>query len=180
MTLNLIDPNTGQPMASEDAPLAVVTVKARERIFDVPVIAYPASASFGGDIEFLGYDLQGDAVAAKGVLHLTLYWKTLRPTDIPYTVFTHLLDGEGKVRGQRDGVPVDGTRPTTGWAVGEIIVDRYEISVDGDTPEGTCQIEIGLYDPESGDRMPAFDAEGQRLEHDRVLLPHAIQIIPGA
>jgi len=180
LTVNLIDPSTGQRLALEDAHLAVVTVKARERLFDVPVIAYPVPASFGGDIELLGYDLQEESVAPKGVLHLTLYWKTLGPTDIPYTVFTHLLDGEGKVRGQRDSVPVDGTRPTTGWAVGEIIVDRYEISVDGDTPEGTCQIEIGLYNPESGDRMPAFDAEGQRLEYDRVLLPHAIQVIPGA
>lgn len=179
LMVNLIDPSTGQRLTAEDAHLSDITVKARERLFEVPSIMYPCTASFGDDIEFLGYDLQPDTVAPKGTLHLTLYWRTLRPTDIPYTVFTHLLDGESKVRGQRDSVPVDGTRPTTSWAIGEIIVDRYEIPVDADTPDGTCQIEIGLYDPATGDRLLAFGEEGERLEHDRVLLPHPIRVTLG-
>jgi len=180
LMVNLVDPDTGRPLEQDDVHVADVTVRARERLFDVPAIMHPGEARFGDDIEFLGFDLTEQTVASGDTIHLTIYWRALRPTSIPYTVFTHLLDEESKLVGQRDGVPVAGTRPTTGWAVGEVIIDEYDIVVDRDASQGHCLIEIGLYDPSTADRMFAFDGEGQRLPHDRVLLPISVEVIVAA
>jgi hypothetical protein len=87
-----------------------------------------------------------------------------------YTVFTHLTDKEGRIWGQRDNFPAGGARPTSGWLIGEIVVDEYDIPVRGDAPPGDYNIEIGMYDLISGERLTAFDAEGERLVDDRVIL----------
>ena len=59
-------------------------------------------------------------------------------------------------------------------------MDPHEIVVDRDAPRGSYVVEIGFYDPVTGDRMPALDEEGRPLEHDRVLLPKSIEVIAGA
>jgi hypothetical protein len=180
LMVNLVETGTGQRLAPQDVRVADITVRARERLFEIPEMMYAGRAAFGDDIEFLGFDLREESVSTGGSFDLVLYWRALRPTSIPYTVFTHLLDEEGKLRGQHDGVPGEGMRPTTGWAVGEIVADPHEIVVDRDAPQGSYVVEIGFYDPVTGDRMPALDEEGQPLEHDRVLLPNSIEVIAGA
>jgi hypothetical protein len=74
-------------------------------------------------------------------------------------VFTHLLDGENVIQGQLDSVPLNGEAPTTSWIEGEVIIDRYEIPVDGQVPAGGYVIEVGMYDPRSGERLPVHDAQ---------------------
>jgi len=96
--------------------------------------------------------------------------------DTSYKVFSHLLDSEGCIWGQRDSVPRKGNYPTTGWLPGEVIVDKYEIPVQSDAPSGEYRIEIGMYDLETMARLPAFDGEGRRLAEDRVLLEPTIVV----
>ena len=109
------------------------------------------------------------ASAPGETLRLTLYWRALATMDTSYTVFTHLLDGANQVRGQQDNVPVNGTYPTTLWAPGEVIVDRYAITVDADAAPGRHAIEVGLYVAETGQRLPLLDAGGQ-VVGDRILV----------
>ena len=80
-----------------------------------------------------------------------------------YTVFTHLLDASEKVRGQHDGIPVGGNSPTTSWADGEVIKDVHDIVLSADSPPGDYAIEIGLYDANTGERLPVADAKGQAM-----------------
>ena len=61
-------------------------------------------------------------------------------------------------------------RPTTGWLPGEVLEDPYRIPVPSDAPPGAYQIEIGMYDPDTLERLPARDADGNRLAQDRILL----------
>ncbi len=121
-------------------------------------------------VRLLGYGLSADTLYSGESLHLTLYWRALAKTQKDYTVFTHLMDEEGRIWGQKDNFPAGGTRPTSGWLVGEIVVDEYDIPVRGDAPPGEYTIEIGMYDLVSGERLTAFDAEGERLADDRVIL----------
>jgi hypothetical protein len=81
--------------------------------------------------------------------------------SISYTVFIHLLDGEGNIFGQRDSVPGDGALPTTSWEEEEIIADGYEIEVATHAPLGRYSVGLGMYDASTGVRLPVLDAEGQ-------------------
>jgi hypothetical protein len=95
--------------------------------------------------------------------------------DKSYTVFTHLLDSDSRIRGQIDSVPGNGTLPTTSWVAGEIITDRYEIAVHSDAQPGRYVLEIGFYDADTGQRLSVVNQEGQRLD-DKVLLPTEITL----
>ena len=148
-----------------------------ERVFDVPKeIQYPMYITLSDKITFLGYNLMETEAKPGGTLHLTLYWRARKRMDISYKVFTHLLGSEECIWGQRDSVPCDGNYPTTGWLPGEVIVDEYEIPVKSDAPSGEYRIEIGMYDLETMDRLPALDGEGKRLPKDRVLLEPTIVV----
>ncbi len=73
-----------------------------------------------------------------------------------------------QIRGQQDNPPVAGTYPTTLWVPGEVVVDRYDITIRGDTPPGMHVIEVGLYDPANMQRLPVLDPSGAL--GDRILL----------
>jgi uncharacterized membrane protein len=140
-----------------------------KRIFAPPAMQHGVHADLNHQVRLLGYDLSPRRTQAGSTVHLTLYWQTLARMDESYTVFTHLLDGENHVWGQKDNIPCDGTCPTTGWVEGEVIVDGYNIGVRPDAPPGEYVIEVGMYEAETGQRLPVLD-EGGKIQDDRVLL----------
>jgi len=85
-------------------------------------------------------------------------------------VFTHLLDADGRFIGGHDSPPVEGTRPTTGWVVGEYIVDVHALAPDNAAYRGPARIEIGLYDPQTGARVPLVNGA------DHLVLPAEITV----
>ena len=133
--------------------LGVVTVPATDRVFDVPPISHPLTATLGGQVELLGYDLSAETIARGDTLTLTLYWRALVEMDESYTVFTHLLAPDGSITGQRDNSPVGGTYPTNLWLAGEVITDVYEIPVRADAAPGAHRLEVGMYVAETGARL---------------------------
>ncbi len=151
------------------ASLGQLEVTGRPRLFVLPDVQYPLEARLGHAIQFLGYDLDAYEFRPGETIHLTLYWRTLAEMKTSYTVFTHLLDSEDRVWGQKDGIPAQGEAPTTSWVEGEIIRDDYEIAVDPQVPPGEYTIEIGMYDAGTGQRLAIFDPQGA-LQGDRILL----------
>lgn len=159
----------GEAGGPSQTTLATITVQGRPRLFEVPEIGHPQVAHLGDEIRLLGYDLAEKEVPAGQVLHLTLYWQALTESNQSYHVFTHLLDGKARIWGQKDSPPGGGALPTTGWVVGEVIVDDYQIGVDPDAPAGEYRLEIGMYQPATGTRLPTSDQAGRPLG-DYVLL----------
>jgi hypothetical protein len=94
---------------------------------------------------------------------LTLYWQTSTPLDTSYTVFVHSLNTQGELIGQADGPPAANHYPTSAWDPGEVVQDSRSV------PAGDRYL-VGLYNPASGERLPAFAADGARLANDAVLL----------
>ena len=173
--INLARPESSCPagecyLLADPISLGPVQVVARARSFEVPTIPHPLNLQLADQITLLGYDLPDGRVKPGKPLPITLYWQAQGPIDVAYTVFTHLLGPEERVVAQKDNVPQDGAAPTTGWLPGEVIVDEYQIPVPSDFPPGPFQIEVGMYDPVAGERLPMYGAEGDRLPHDRVLL----------
>ena len=86
-----------------------------------------------------------------------------------YVVFAHVLDHQNLIWAQQDHPPGDETDPTSGWTPGEYIVDHYNLAIKPDAPPGDYQVEIGMYDPRSGVRLPVLDRTSA-VSGDRVVL----------
>jgi hypothetical protein len=182
---SLVDPE-GEPLLVRCHPwtfwarnhlnLTAVRVSERERSYQLPPIEHAMRADLGDQVEFHGYILESVQVEPGGLIRLTLYWRARQRMTVNYTVFTHLLGEDGGIWGQRDNIPVEGTYPTTGWVDGEVITDEYEIAIKPEAPSGDYQIEVGMYDAATGQRLPVFDEGGTRLPGDRILLDQVITV----
>ena len=156
-------------------------------ILDYPLPAraaqHPLHLNLGDQIELLGYDLSADQVGPGATFELTFYWHALTELEKDYSVFTHLLGESYNLAsgdflwGQKDGMPLDGTYPTSRWLENEVVVDGYAISVQPDAPPGLYRIEVGMYLLETGQRLPVFDDRGQRMSEDKVLLEQTIEVV---
>jgi len=84
-----------------------------------------------------------------------LEWRAEGTGEKSYHVFVHLVDGEGQLVRQSDGVPGVWRRPTTGWVAGEYVLDEHRLDVAG-LPAGEYSVVVGLYEP-GGARLRASD-----------------------
>jgi hypothetical protein len=115
---------------------------------------YLADADFGGLISLVGYDLASDP---PGVV---FYWQAHAAMSEEYTLFVHLVDGEGQLVAQADGPPLQGNYPTSWWSPGEVIVDPRVIP--GVAP-GTYHLLVGWYRLVDGSRLPLADGSGDSV-----------------
>jgi hypothetical protein len=84
-----------------------------------------------------------------------------------YTVFVHLVDRNGAVRGQHDSPPMDGTYPTTLWQPGEFVTDAHLLTLPADLPPGDYVLEVGLYRVETGTRLEVA-GDGDKVMLDKI------------
>jgi hypothetical protein len=121
-------------------------------------------ARLGDQIELVGHDLRVRSWWHPGeIIPLTLFWQTQGTIGEDYNIFVHLVDADGQPVVQNDSAPVGGTRPTSTWQPGELIVDRYGLLLSRDIPPGDYELRVGMYLPATGERLPIFDADGQEL-----------------
>jgi hypothetical protein len=92
---------------------------------------------------------------------LTLRWQTSAPITVSYRSFVHVLDDQGNLVAQSDGVP--GGRETTTWSIGETIDDTHLLSLPDDVKPGPYQIVAGMYDAQTGARLRLMGQDSVRL-----------------
>ena len=173
LRLTLVD-SAGEEVG---ARMKLATVQIDGHHFEPPSISHTQAARIGDSIGLLGFDAEPTRVRPGDAITLTLYWGTDESVAESYTVFTHLLDPGGSLRGQKDGLPLSGRYPTDRWRPDETVVDQYVIEVAQDAPEGDYRIEVGMYDSSRGARrIPLFDADGARLPDDRMMLNVGIRV----
>ncbi|MDM8526924.1 glycosyltransferase family 39 protein [Anaerolineales bacterium HSG24] len=174
LMVSLLDPETGQTVG-QDVSLAQVTVQAVERNYDLPQDVSPISAYLNDEIELVGFELENDAISAKENFGLTLYWRGHRPAEANYTVFIHVVGPDQSMRGQWDSLPVQGTSSTSGWLPGEVIVDHYDIPMSKNVPAWKYDIFVGMYDANTGQRLPMYSAESS-ISDNRVWLSQILVV----
>ena len=137
-----------------------------------PPISSPLSVQFGQVARLIGFDLPQQTVATADAVPLTLYWESLADgAETSYAVFAHVLAGDGRLIGQHDGIPVRGTRPTTGWVAGEYLIDPHPMTFRQPDYVGEAVIEVGVYDPGTGARLATPEGE------NRFILPVTLQVM---
>ncbi len=139
-----------------------------------PRPSYQERSVLGGKIEFLGYDLSTTELQAGEALEVRLYWRAKAKVERDYTVFMHLLDEGGQVRGQKDSPPVEGAYPTTSWRTGQVVEDRRVIPLT--VAPGRYRLAAGMYDLTTLERLEAADGAGERWPDDQIILSREIAI----
>ncbi|MEM7344432.1 MAG: hypothetical protein AAF485_09315 [Chloroflexota bacterium] len=139
-------------------------------------------ATFGPNqaIELLGFRFDDPMLSSPQALpieiepstdesRLILYWQTTEPLPVDATIFIHLRAADDFVRSQADGPPVSGHFPTTLWETQTVIQDIHPLPLDASVPPD--HLAIGLYDPTTGKRFPAFASAQNRLVDDALIIP---------
>jgi 4-amino-4-deoxy-L-arabinose transferase-like glycosyltransferase len=134
-------------------------------------------ASLAEQIELVGYDLPPGPWQPGDILPLSLFWRVQAAVADDYTVFVHLLSGDGQIAAQSDSVPAGATRLTSSWPDGELVVDHHGLLLPDDLPAGEYQLIVGMYLPATGDRLvvvgeiSGVPADGIPLDGVKVTLP---------
>jgi hypothetical protein len=96
-----------------------------------------------------------EAAISGQILPVEFRWLPIESPGADYNLFLQLLDGDGKLVAQHDGPPNGGYTLTSAWSPGQEIIDRHGLALPSDLPAGTYQLIAGLYDPNTGQRVPA-------------------------
>jgi len=146
----------------------------------------PLNVSLAGQVRLIGYDLRpltcatedNPAAGPACQLGLVLYWQADQPLAISYKVFVHLIGPDHHLWAQRDQLPDAGAYDTRRWAPGEVVADRVQLDLPPAMPAGSYDLAIGLYQPDTSQRLPVVDRAGQPVD-DKIALAGVVRLPPG-
>jgi len=121
---------------------------------------YPLHITWGDRLLLRGYDISTARLQAGERLELALHWQALAPMNVRYRAFVH-VEGD-RIWGQHDDDPVCRLR-TDEWRPPQAGVGQFRVSLDPNTPPGRYPVLVGVYDPETGERLEARDEHGRSL-----------------
>ncbi len=133
---------------------------------ELPAVATPVNLSFGDEIRLLGIE----TAHKDDTLALTFYWQGMQRMTADYKLFVHLFDAEtGAMAAQYDAMPREWSYPTSYWPPGKLIDDNVLLALD-EVENGRYHLAVGLYNPQTGERLPVTDATGQPIPDNRPIL----------
>ena len=140
---------------------------------------------FANGLDLIGYCWESaPADVSDGEAVLIAVWRATHALDLPrmpvvanppppgvysgprLSVFAHLLAADETVLAIDDGLWVD---PLT-LRPGDMFIQVHRFGVAADAPEGSHALEIGLYDPKTGERLARVDGAADEAD-DRIVLP---------
>ncbi len=145
-----------------------VQVTAPERRWQVPASLRAVEVAFADQVRLAGVRAAPMALAPGETLDVQLAWEALRAMETAYRVFVHLLDSDGQIVTQNDGEPADWMRPTTGWAVGEVVVEGRPLALPAAAPAGIYRVRVGIYAPDGQRLLTASGEDGVVVAEVRV------------
>jgi len=153
-----------------DDERAIVDLAAVRAQLQPSVDVQLAGITLGEALSLPGYAVRPASLKAGETVSVTLWWQTRVRMDRDYTAFVHILRPEGQVLAQEDRLLQSGVRPTSKWRINELARDEYELSLPADAEPGQYYVAAGVYFWETGERLAAWDAEGQRIPNDTIIL----------
>ncbi len=162
------------PFAAQSTDLSEIIV-APQRLSDLtanPDMARAlnladADVRFGDELALVGYEI----VPSDEETIVDLLWAVEKTPATAYKTFLHLVDADGRIAAQQDSCLGGATQdaacsPMTGWSAGDVIRQRLRLPL----AQGEGQFYVGLYHPETEERLPLSAGE-QVVPDGRYLLP---------
>ena len=118
-------------------------------------------------VELAGYTVTSSSLER---LSLDLFWQTTTSLDADYTVFLQLLNDRNELVTGWDSPPLSGNLPTSIWSPNQMVIDTMSLSMPADLPPGTYRLVTGMYQLDTGKRLPASDAGGHSIPDDAITL----------
>lgn len=112
----------------------------------------PQNSAFGGVITLLGYDV---LTTVGEPLQLITYWRVDAAVPPDLKAFTHLLNPQGEIIAQHDGWDAV---PAT-LRVGDVVIQRHVLDTTTADPTWPLAIRLGLYQFQTGQRLPTTGGE---------------------
>jgi 4-amino-4-deoxy-L-arabinose transferase-like glycosyltransferase len=156
----------GDTLMGNEAYVGPLKITPSAPVTDEPEQAI--DASFDNRFRLLGYSNVPETMPPGGVIGMELHWQADDPDGKDYTVFVHVMNEAGEVVAQADAPPQQGRYPTAIWEAGERVIDLKSITIPPGTAPGKYTILVGLYDPATGSRLPAYRVDGSRYVDDTV------------
>ncbi|MGA9351712.1 MAG: DUF2723 domain-containing protein [Anaerolineae bacterium] len=117
-----------------------------EPMLEPPPMQHPLDATVEDKIALLGYDLDREAVRVGETLHLTLYLQALQKLDEYYMPFVHLAHWYRFTTDSRFLTPF--------WEPGQVVGERYDITIPFGTEPGEYSLELGISSLSRGQDLP--------------------------
>ncbi len=114
---------------------------------------------FQNGLEFLGYDLDPEAVASGQILTITYYFHVARDITQDWQMFLHIDYPGNRING--DHYPGDGHFRTNTWLAGDYVKDVQKIEIDRGSSAGIYEMWFGFFS--SGDnrlQVETGDSDG--------------------
>lgn len=108
-------------------------------------------------------------------LHLSLHWLAEAVPQQELKLFVHVLNEQGMLVRQLDTVPCNWQCPTSQWPAGQTITDEAALDLWG-VPPGSYQIGLGLYDANTGQRLPLVLEDGTAVTNNNYILPETFTV----
>ena len=129
---------------------------------EIPDTAREVNILFGDRIRLWAVDIQQITVYPGDTVDITLYLSKAGPLPVDYSLSIHLFGREMEKVGQINTFPGWGTYPTRLWQDGEVIVDRYQVSIAPTARTPTLlRVSVGFFNYWTGTQLPARTVTGQ-------------------
>jgi hypothetical protein len=146
------------PLVDGDAVVGENLYPLTVRLLDPAHRAPPAVAldgAVGDAIRLTGFTVNRVTADSQTAVELALHWQSTQKIGADYTVFTQLIGPDGQVWAQWDNPPQAGRYPTSQWDAADSVIDRYTLTLRQGAPAGDYRLLVGMYNPASGERLPA-------------------------
>lgn len=139
-------------IVGEESRVAVGNVKIVPA--DWPDPAGPPLAMLGDGIWLTQAKLSQTTAVPGDTVTIDVQWQVDTAPGRALTTLIHLAPPNTPPLVTGDSPPLAGSYPTTVWAAGEVINDQYQLTIPADLANGRYPIWIGMYDPNTLERMP--------------------------
>jgi Protein O-mannosyl-transferase TMEM260-like len=148
-------------------PLWRVVAPGDTQVPSVPPV--PLNIAAENKIELLSYSLDPTRLRPGDTAHLTLAMRA--PVTLTNYVMPFALVGDRQYRWTTD------SRSIPPWSPGEVIVERYDVTIPFDTPPGAYPVQLGVADP-SQERDLAFSSGGTLITLGTLTIEPARGVVP--